>query len=79
MFTVRLGTPALPLSLIKFMNSEQTPDAPPDNLNAAHPTPSGEVEDSAETGPHKVLLLAAAFGIALLVAAGVLFVGLSKL
>lgn len=61
------------------MNSEQTPDTVPANLNAADPTPSGEVENPAEPRPNKVLLLAVAFGIALLIAAGVLFVGLGKL
>ena len=61
------------------MNSEQTPDTPPANPNATDPSSSAEGAQPTKPGANKVLLLAVAFGIALLVAAGVLFVGLGKL
>jgi hypothetical protein len=56
------------------MNSKQTPNVPPANANATEPTPSIEAGSSAGPGPHNVLLLGVAFGIALLVAAGVVFI-----
>jgi hypothetical protein len=61
------------------MNSEQTPDTPPANPNSTNPSSPADGEKPAKPGANKVLLLAVAFGIALLVAAGVLFVGLGKL